>query len=400
MTSVVEIQLSPGDLLYREGDANDYAYVIECGEVILYSKLVGKRTDVERRGAGSIIGELSILTGQPRAVTVEALTPCTVYRISAEQILNRFEKLDPVLRACIETSIHFTTTFVKQTTGPSEQVPIAESTLRNSDQLIEQFRLETDIVKGVADGQFSLVYQPIVRLLDGGIVGFEALMRWTHPQFGDVPPDRFIDVAETTGSIKLITEFAVVEACATLQRLRALDGAPEQLFASVNVSGQDIGRHGFVEFLAFLLDANNIEPKHVKLEVTETALIPDFDIADKNFKQLRALGCGISIDDFGTGYSNLAYLKSLPITSLKIDRAFVADAHDNPVSRSIVKMLVTLGQDLGVDIIAEGLETDGDVETLRRLGCRFAQGYYFCKPVSEADLSSLISGSPHCFDVA
>jgi len=400
MTSVVRIQLCPGDLLYREGDANDYAYVIESGEVILYSAREGQRRDVERRGAGSIIGELSILTGRPRAVTVEALTDCTVYRMSAEQILSRFEKLDPVLRACVETSIFFTNTLTRQTTQPADEVPVAQRTLRNADKLMERFRLETDMVQGLKEDQFSLVFQPIMGLRDGSIAGFEALMRWQHPSLGHIPPDRFIEVAETTGSIKRLTEFAIVETCGALKRLRALLGSPKDLFATVNVSGQDIGRRGFVEFLAFVLEADDIQPEYLKLEVTETALIPDFDIADKNFKQLQAMGCGISIDDFGTGYSNLAYLKSLPITSLKIDRAFAGDAHDNPVSRSIVKMLVTLGQDLGVDVIAEGLETEGDVETLRGLGCRFAQGFYFHKPVPEVELKTLICDATRSVDVA
>ncbi|WP_298921858.1 EAL domain-containing protein [uncultured Roseobacter sp.] len=393
MTAVLEIQLFPGDILYREGDGNDCAYVIESGEVILYRGSSGERTDVERRGAGSIVGELSILTGQPRAVTVEALTQCTVYQISADRIQSRFEKIDPILRACIDTSINFTATFAKQTTNSSESVATAESTLRNSAELIEQFRLETDIAKGLENREFVMVFQPIVRLADGNIMGFEALMRWQHPKLGNVPPERFIEVAEATGSIKLLTEFAIMETCAAMQRFKALEGVSEQLYASVNVSGQDIGRKGFVEFLAFVLEANDIQPKYIKLEVTETALIPDLEAADRNFKHLQALGCGISIDDFGTGYSNLAYLKSLPITSLKIDRAFTEDARTNSVSRSIVRLLVLLGKDLGVDIIAEGMETKHGVEIIHDLGCSYAQGFYFYKPMREAEFALSLAGA-------
>lgn len=400
MTSVLEIHLSAGDILYSEGDSNEHAYVIETGEVILYRTDAGQRINVERRGAGAIIGELSILTSQPRTVTVEALTTCTVYRISADRIRNRFERIDPILRACIDTSINFAATFTRQTAATADTVPIAESTLRNAGDLIEQFRLETDILRGLDRGEFSLVFQPIVQLADGAIIGCEALMRWQHPQLGEVSPDHFIPVAETTGSIKRITELAIVEGCAALRRLRALDGAPEALFLSINVSGKDIVRTGFVDFLAFVLDTNDLAPAHLRLEITETALIDDFEIAEANFQRLRALGCGVSIDDFGTGHSNFAYLKSLPITALKIDRTFVADAHSNPVSHSIVSLMIQLGRDLEVDVIAEGLETDAQVQTLQRLGCHLAQGYHFYKPLPERDVTEIIAGRAATSNVA
>lgn len=391
MPSVTEILLSPGDILYRAGDPNDCGYIIESGEVVLYSNHIGERIDCERRGAGSIVGELSILTGRPRTVTVEAVTDCRIFKISAEQILNRFDKLDPVLRACIETSISFSARFSSYSSKGSTDVPFAQSTLRNADVLIKQFKFENDLLKGLDKGEFSLVYQPIVRLSDNGMAGFESLMRWRHPTRGQVAPDRFIEVAETMGSIGRITEFALTESCAALRRIRASHPSQSDLYASVNISGQDIDRPGFLDFLAHVLDLNDLDPCHLKLEVTETSLVPDSASTDANLKRLRAMGCGISIDDFGTGYSNLAYLKTLPLTALKIDRAFAGDAHANSVSRGIVRMLVALGKELGVDIIAEGLETPEDVKTLRGLGCRFAQGYHFLKPAPEAELVELIS---------
>ncbi|MDA8747375.1 EAL domain-containing protein [Litoreibacter sp.] len=400
MTSVTEILLSKGDILYNQGDAHDSGFIIASGEIILYSNLGDQRIDIERRGPGSIVGELSILTGQPRTVTVEALTDCRVFRISAEQILSRFEKLDPVLRACVETSINFTGTFTKQANNASSEVPFAPSTLRDSEKLIAQFKFEMDLLKGIENKEFFLVYQPVVRIDDASIVGFEALMRWTHPTLGFVSPDRFIQSAEAMGAISKLTDFALMEACAALRRFKQLSGAPKALFASINISGDDICRTNFADFLTHVVDLNELDPSDIKLEVTETALIGDFEIADKNLKRLRGLGCGISVDDFGTGYSNLAYLKSLPLTTLKIDRAFAGDAHASSVSRGIVRMLVSLGKELGVDIIAEGLETIDDVEILQKLGCQYAQGYYFHKPMPEQDLNILLSGTPERRDVA
>jgi len=328
--------------------------------------------------------------GQPRTVTVEAVTPCRLFRISAEQIVRRFETLDPVLRACIETSINFTAAYNKQQYDDTESVPVAPKTLRNSRELIEHFKFEQDILTGLKKGEFSLVYQPIIQLSNREIVGFEALMRWEHSALGNIPPFRFVAVAEAMGSVGKLTEFALSEACAALQRMRAADPSARDFYMSVNISGKDLENDSFVDFVAHVLDRNHVDARGLKLEVTETALVADPDGAARQLGKRRDLGCGISIDDFGTGYSNLAYLKALPFTTLKIDRAFAGDAHANAVSRSIVRMLLGLGVELGKDIVAEGLETIDDVTTLRDLGCSFAQGYHFCKPATEAEMFDVI----------
>lgn len=385
-----EVILNPGDILYREGDSNESAYIVESGEVVLYTTVLGRRVDCERRGAGAIVGELSVLTDQRRTVTVEAVTPCRLFQVSGDQILNRFGKLDPVLRACIHTSINFTATLTERMSETTDNAPFAPSTLQNAQDIIDQFKLEIDIVAGLERGEFSLVYQPIIRLSDSVTVGVEALMRWNHPVRGNIPPFRFIEIAETMGSIGMLTEFALSESCAALVRMRAQCPSQSDFYTSVNISGKDVEREGFVDFVAHVLERNAMEPAHLKLEVTETSLVSDPVTAAMRLGQLRELGCGISIDDFGTGYSNLAYLKTLPLTTLKIDRAFAGDAYENTVSRSIVSMLVGLGREIGVEIVAEGLETANDVATLLSLGCEHAQGYYFCKPIPEVELLDFI----------
>lgn len=384
LKSVTEVKLNTGDILYREGDPNDCAYVIETGEILLYNEVNGERVECERRGAGSILGETSVLTGQPRAVTVEAISPCIAYRISAEDILTRLEALDPILRACFDTTVDFVTRFFGQ--DKEEQTPFAPSTLHNAHKLIEKFRFELDIEKGLDQGEFSLVFQPIIELANNRMVGFEALMRWCHPRLGNIPPDRFILVAEEMGSIGRLTDYALQQACMVLQHIRTKSSHESDLFASVNISGVDMARDNFSESLKQVLDKNDLDPKNLKLELTETALLPNVKNTTENFEQIRHLGCGISIDDFGTGYSNLVYLKSLPLTAIKIDRAFTNDVRTNPFSRGIIKMLVGLGSDLNVDIVAEGLESKEDVKVVHDLGCRFAQGYYFSAPVSESEI--------------
>lgn len=387
--SVVEVNLKKGEILYRQGDPNDSAYIVESGEILLFDHVDGRRVDRERRVAGCILGETSILTGNPRAVTVEAVVDTRLFKISAQDILKQYAELDPILRSCVETTIDFVSRINTPKSEVVTPVPVAPSTLRNAQELIEQFEFELDIAKGLKNGQFFMTYQPIVHLRDGAIAGFEALMRWKHPRHGVIPPDRFVAVAESMGSVGKLTEFALWEAAGALGELSELTETP--LFASVNVSGQDVDRAGFVDFLAHVMDMHLLEPSQIKLEVTETALVPDSEQAARNLEHMRKLGCGISIDDFGTGYSNLGYLKALPLTALKIDRVFAGDAVQNPVSRSIVRLLVGLGRELAVDVIAEGLETEADADLLRSIGCQYAQGHFFHKPMALEQLKAVLS---------
>ena len=180
-----EIRLEPGEILYREGDQNDFGYVLVTGEIILVTEASGTRVETERRGPGSILGELSILTGKPRAVTVEAVTACSLYKIPATQILRRFEALDPILKACVETSILFSAKYVERLSKQTGEAELAQSTLGNADALIDLFRLDCDMTTGLARGEFYMVYQPIIALHTGQVEGFEALMRWTHPTKGN-----------------------------------------------------------------------------------------------------------------------------------------------------------------------------------------------------------------------
>lgn len=383
--------LSVGETLYREGDACDTAYIIAEGEIILYREIDGHRTNLEIRPAGSVVGELSILTCEPRSVSAEAQTPCRVFEIPAELIMSRFEGLDPVLRACVETSINFSATLNQNMNPGDKTAQHAPTPLRDADKLIQLLKLESDISKGLANDEFAMMYQPIVRMTDERIMGFEALMRWYHPEHGFVPPDKFIRAAEEMKSITQLTHFALAEACTALKRFQSAAQGHQDLYVSVNISGFDVGRDDFLDFLEHVLDKNGLERHHLRLELTETALVPSSETAEANLRTLQQNGFNISVDDFGTGYSNLGYLKTLPLTALKIDRAFAGDADTNDVSKSIVRMLVTLGRDLGVDIVAEGLETQKCVDTLRDLGCPMAQGFHFYKPMTPDDAANLLA---------
>ena len=387
MRPITTLHLKAGDLLYSEGDRATDVYIIVSGKMAVYQgdQILGNAPNI--RNPGDILGELAILTGLPRQVNTRAFTDATLFKIASSQIEHEFTLIDPLLRACIETSI----TYNQQLLGAQQFISDTRPQKLQAAQILEKIEFEVDLINSIEAGDFSMVYQPIVILDTAEVVGFEALMRWTHPVRGFVSPDIFIKAAERLGVIGTLTDFALVQSCQTLKKLEEQNGAKQRFFASVNISGHDIGRKGFADNLAFILDQNDIAPEQIKLEVTETAIIPKTQTVIDNLRAFRGLGCGLSIDDFGTGYSNLAYLKTLPLSTLKIDRAFSADAHKNRVSGSIVSMLLNLGADLNIDIIAEGVETSDDVQTLSDLGCRLAQGYYFYRPSTQDALLNLLS---------
>ena len=253
--------------------------------------------------------------------------------------------------------------------------------------------LEQALHTGVKRGEFFLEYQPIVRVTDGSIAGFESLVRWAHPTLGRIPPDRFIPLAEETQSISCITDFALEQACTTLAQLHQSDPGLRDIFVTVNISGIDLDRPDLVDHLCRTADRHGLLPRHLRLEITESALVPDSDISNANLECINGLGFGIAVDDFGAGYSNLGYLKRMPLRMLKIDRSLASDISTSKTSRSILRLVINLGLELDVDIVVEGLETAEDARCLAELGCQFAQGYHYFRPLPEAELIHLLAGN-------
>lgn len=382
-----KITLAPGEMLYQQGDESDTFFLIEEGVVLLYMEIDGRRIEVETRCDGMLVGEIAVLRSTPRTVTVEALTECRLYQLPAAQITERFAELDPLLQTCIESSLNFTLEMTGEANLP--QLTPSPGNLQKAGQLLNQLSLGQDMVTGLASEQFHLLYQPIVSLDDGTITGFEALMRWSHPTEGTIPPGTFITVAEDIGMIGELTRFALAESCAALARIIATTGRDE-LYVSVNISAQDLGWSGLIEYLDHVLDQSGLWHQNLRLELTETALAPKSTTAEQNLIALKQKGYQVSIDDFGTGYSNFAYLKTIPLKTIKIDRSFVADLAESDVSRSIIKLLLAFGRDMGADIVAEGIETQKCVSMLREFGCPFAQGYHFGHPMGEDDITALL----------
>ncbi|MED5619870.1 putative bifunctional diguanylate cyclase/phosphodiesterase [Ideonella sp. BN130291] len=249
----------------------------------------------------------------------------------------------------------------------------------------QRLLIEAELRTALAEQDLTVDYQPVYHLGTGTLLGFEALARWRHPRLGRVDPATFIPIAEESGLIISVTDLVLHTACHQLKRLHAVLPAGDELTMHVNVSSNDIAQRGFVERVTRAIAAAQLQPRHLTLELTENILMASLEDALPMLTELNALGFRLSVDDFGTGCSSLTHLSRLPLHSLKIDRSFVANL-DNPSNQAIVKAILSLATALGKSVVAEGIETAGQFERLRALGCRDGQGYFMSRPLPAAAL--------------
>ena len=250
--------------------------------------------------------------------------------------------------------------------------------------------LEADLRRALRNREFVLYYQPIVDLATRNVVGFEALVRWQVPGGEMVPPAGFIQIAEETGLIVFLGEWVLREACRQLRAWDAEFASQKPLSMSVNVSPREFNEQGFVDQVARVLQETGVDPTRVRLEITENATMGDADQAIEVLSRLRALGVQLSVDDFGIGYSSLSYLHRFPLNVLKVDRSFVIDILDRPESRDVISSIVGLARSMGLAVVAEGAEHEGQIEVLKGLGCDFGQGFVFDRPLDAAAAITLL----------
>jgi len=251
------------------------------------------------------------------------------------------------------------------------------------DQAMFQHRMETDLRRALDKGEFDIYYQPIIALEDRRVLGFEALLRWHHPSRGLVMPDEFIGTVEDTSLVVPIGWWVIERACNQIAKWQRLFPLTPPLAMSINVSGKLFLTDDMAKRLAALLEDCGIAPQSIRLEITERVVMDHGDLVLSTLSDLRDLGIELHVDDFGTGYSSLTYLQRFRYDTLKIDRSFVSTMSEKIDSRAIVEAIISLGATLGMQVVAEGVETPEQFNRLRAMNCPAAQGFWFCKPLHQ-----------------
>jgi diguanylate cyclase (GGDEF)-like protein len=249
----------------------------------------------------------------------------------------------------------------------------------------QMLALQSELGKALREGAISVAYQPKVRLADGELIGLEALARWTHPTMGPIAPSQFVPLADSTELVHPFAQYMLRAAC---RQIVAWQLRGYRVPISVNISANNLLDRGFVDQVRAILGSLDVKPALLELEVTESAVMRHPDTMLRRLGEIRALGVRLSIDDFGTGYASLAYMKQLPVHTLKIDRSFVTNLTEDLGDQRIVRSSIQLAHSFGMTVVAEGVETAGAARELYAYGCEAAQGYYFGYPQSAAEIES------------
>ncbi len=256
-------------------------------------------------------------------------------------------------------------------------------------QSLTRVQLEHDLVSAIWQNELRVCYQPIVSLEDASLVAFEALVRWQHPTLGLLSPNQFISIAEDSGLIVPIGAWILREACEQMQQWR--QQAHFHLSMHVNLSARQLDQLDLFSSIQRILADTHLDPKELKLEITESMVFNNLEYAASVLRKIKSLGIQLSMDDFGTGYASLSYLRQLPIDNLKIDRSFVETIDTKGTESEIIQAVIQLAHSLNIDVVAEGVETLEQARYLQGLGCEYAQGYLFAKPLDAVDAEKLLN---------
>jgi EAL domain-containing protein (putative c-di-GMP-specific phosphodiesterase class I) len=378
MASAYRIELRPGEVLFREGDAPTTAFLIESGSLRITADRDGTPMLLSDLGAGALVGEMAVLDDSPRSATATALALCVLTPIDRTQFAERLEAADPVVRALLLSQLSRYRTALATFTG-SEPTHAAETPNSESAHALDKIRLESQLRNAMENRELEIRLQPIQDIATGRLAGYEALTRWTHPERGMVSPADFIALAEETSLIVPVGEYVLGEVCAALRRFA--DEVPAiKPFIAFNVSGRQVEDADFVGRILAQLRAHSANPAQLKIEITES-LVLDYSQIATLIERAHHAGMKVALDDFGTGYSNLGHLHRLAFDTIKIDQGFIRQL-DDPRCLAIVRAVVGMAGALHCDIVAEGVETAKQLAQLRELGAQYAQGWLVGKPQS------------------
>lgn len=375
-----------GELIFREGDAGDCAYVIEKGIVEIFVADNEQKQQVVLVGPGEIFGEIALLDYQPRTATVRAVEKTVLIPVQRKLVNALLEKTDPIIRSLLLVALERFRIARKATAvGTALPTMATENVARHRDsmrgEITQKLALAHDIAHALTHNEFDLHYQPICDLTSGHVVGFEALLRWNHPHNGLVAPMDFLWMAESTGQIREIGLWTLERAC---RDWTALSQHTDHKFpfVSVNLSANQLVDDDLVSNLSAIVRHYKMPLAQLKLELTETIIINNPEQAQQLLRQLTELGCSLALDDFGTGYSGLDSLQRYPIATMKIDKSFISTMLTSSQNNEIVRSSIKLAHSLGMDVVAEGIETEEVYNSLLAMNCNFGQGWYFGRPAA------------------
>ena len=420
------------EFIFIEGDVGDCAYIIDSGMVEISLDKDERKLVMATLTKGEVLGEMAIIDRLPRTASARAVVPTVVTAIPLDYVSQKIEQSDPTLRmflrlvmkryrdlntrlgqvfeelsltqkAAVDEDYASTTMELKNvvsqfvemqkridsavTNASSSDMDsgLSEETLIFTKTLVTEEKQLSDALKRK---EFCLFYQPIINLTNSQIVGCEALVRWNHPSGELYAPGRFIAQAEESGLIVELGYWIAEEACSFQSRL--VNDFQQDMFVSVNLSGKQFEDPNLIARLADIMNNAGASQERIKYEITESLLMENPELATQSLNQLKETGAKLAIDDFGTGYSSFSYLHRFPFDTLKIDRVFINAMARSRKSNQIVKSLVNLSHDLGMDVIAEGIETEREAELMCNYNAGSGQGYFYSKPVNETAFVNLL----------
>jgi EAL domain-containing protein (putative c-di-GMP-specific phosphodiesterase class I) len=367
-------ELFAGEMLYRQGDPSDCAWLVEFGSIELVSVQGRREISHGVLGPGELIGELGMLDGAPRSATAIARGDAVLLAIDHDQFLDRLENGDPIVRTLVDSLLRRTRSIIASLPAdmalPAEDVPVNDASERGG---IEKIRLEAQLSEALESGTLDVRYQPLYDIPAACVTSYEALVRWELPGRGAVSPAEFIKLAEETSLIVPVGEYVLDRVIDVLTGLRDAGVTPLPSIA-VNLSAKQLVEPGMARQIVARVDQARLPPGALKLEVTESRML-DYAPVHAVMRHCRAHGVPFALDDFGTGYSNLTHLHKLDFEFVKVDQAFARHMFDSPRAMALVEAIVAMAHGLGADVITEGVETQQQLQRLRELGVRYAQGY-------------------------
>ena len=381
--------IAEGQYLFRQGETGDVAYLIEWGQVeVVVDEPFGSRR-IATLGPGELVGEMALVDGSPRSASVRTTETSTFLVITRDAIERRVKASDPVVSLIMGSVMDRLRAMTNG--GTPAPADAAGSSVRREAcaAVIAHFGLIHDFEAGLLDGAVTLAYQPIVRICDDRIIGYEALARWRHPRRGYISPSQFIPLAETNDLSATLACRCVEIARNDLPHIDAttlrLGGAPP-VRLWINISGMDVAKPGFIDMLA---DRAGEAAHQITLELTETAFVEDPKVACTALIAARSRGFQIAIDDFGVGNASLQYLREFPIDVVKLDKSFLQSGINTSHSLEIMRSVIDLSTSLGLITVVEGIEDAGQLTSAKSLGANCVQGYLLGRPVSIDGLGTL-----------